>query len=895
MKSDEGKGEHGSAQTPLTSGARLGSYQIEDPLGRGGMGTVYRALDTKFNRPVAIKVLSNELADADARRLFQREAQMVSSLNHPHILTVHDIGEFEGRQYLVTEYVDGGTLKDWAQREKPGWRQIIELVAGVADGLAAAHGAGILHRDIKPANILVANNGYAKLADFGVAKLHGPQELADPDVTRTVTMERTRPGVLVGTISYMSPEQASEKPADARSDVFSFGVVLYELLGGKRPFAGATTIEVLHNIIHATPDTLPPSVPLAVQSVVEKALEKDPADRYQSMRELVVDLRRVGRQKGAVAIVAPTPAAPKRRAWIPWTLAAMLLAGVGLWAFLNRRPTAVENPLSGAEFTRVTDFEGVQTNPAISPDGKFVAFISNRSGAFEIWLSETNGGSLSNLTQGRLGDVRAPLRAIGFSGNGAEVWSGGVQGTSGSEGKRLRLLPLVGGAPRNFLGEHAAEVAWSPDGTRVAYHTWDPGDATFVADHNGAQERQIVKNPPGMHNHYPVWSKDGRWIYLVRGRPATREMDLWRVAPEGGEPEQLTHRNTDIADPVPIDSRTILFVAHDQDGAGPWLWAYDTETRASRRISSGLDQYTAISATADGRRLAASVVNAQVNLWSVPITSQPVEERDVKAFPLPTTRAHAPRFGGGVLFYLSSRSGADGLWSYREGQALEIWKGSEGALQSSPAVSPDGKWVAIPLKRDAKRQMHVIAADGTQLRPLSGGVDVRGAASWSPQGDWIVSAGSDSDGEGLFKIPVDGGVPVRLAKGAFLDPVWSPRGDLIVYGGTQVFTLMPLLGVHPDGTPAKLPEISVRREGERARFLPDGTGLVYMQGSTTAGQDFWLLDLSTMRSRSLTHLTNPAIMQAFDITPDGKQIVFDRIRENSDIVLIDLAAARARQ
>jgi predicted Ser/Thr protein kinase len=567
------------------TGQTISHYRVLDKLGAGGMGTVYRALDTKLNRLVAIKVLSDDLSDADARRRFQREAQMASSLNHPHIVTVPDVGEFKGRQYLVTEYVDGGTLKDWAQHEKPGWRQIIELLGGVADGLAAAHAAGILHRDIKPANILVAHNGYAKLADFGLAKL---QEPADSDATRTITEGRTQPGVLMGTIAYMSPEQASGKPADARSEIFSFGVVLYEVLCGKRPFVGATSMEVLQKIIHDTPDSLSPAVPVALQSVVEKALENDPRERYQSMRELVVDLRRLGRQKGAGALAAT--ATPKRHTWIPWTLVAMLVAGLGVWAFINYRPPAVENPLSGAEFTRLTDFEGAQTNPAISPDGKFVAFISDHSGAFEIWLSETNGGSLSNLTQGRLGDVRAPLRGIGFSGNGAEVWSAGVQGASGSEGKRLRLLPLVGGAPHNFLGEHVAEVAWSPDGARVVYHVWDPGDATFVADHNGAQERQIVKNAPGMHNHFQVWSKDGRWIYFARGRPATREMDLWRISPEGGDPEQLTHRNTDIADPTPIDARTILFVAHDQDGAGPWLWAYDTETRASSRVSSGLDQ-----------------------------------------------------------------------------------------------------------------------------------------------------------------------------------------------------------------------------------------------------------------------------------------------------------------
>src|SRR6202167_1626803 len=427
--------------------------------------------------------------------------------------------------------------------------------------------------------------------------------------------------------------------------------------------------------------------------------------------------------------------APKRYAWVLWTFVALLVAGLSGWFAANGPRPPIRNPLFSAQFTRLANFSGAKSDPAISPDGNFAAFISNRSGRFDIWLSQTNGNNLTNLTQGRIGDARAPLRALGFSGDGLEVWNGGT------EGKRLMLWPLIGGAPRNFPDEKAAEVAWSPDGTRLVYHTWQAGDPTFVADHDGGNPRLILQNDPGLHNHYQVWSKNGLWIYFVRGRPATREMDLWRVSPEGGKPEQLTHLNTDIAYPTPIDERTVLFVAHNKDGAGPWLWAFDGKTRTTDRVSSGLEQYRALAATADGRRLAASVVNVQVNLWSIPITSRLVEERDVEAFQLPTSRSQAPRFGGGTLFYLSSRDGADGLWSYRDGKALEIWKGSAGALQSPAAVSADGNGVAFAVTQEGKQQMQVMTPDGNRLRPLSSDVDVRGTASWSPDGKWIVVAG----------------------------------------------------------------------------------------------------------------------------------------------------------
>ena len=303
---------------------------MEAQLGAGGMGVVYRARDTKLNRLVAIKFLSETVADAAARGRFQSEAQTASSLNHPHILTVHDVGELDGRQYLVTEFVDGGTLREWAGVERT-WPQIVELLVGVADGLAAAHVAGIVHRDIKPENILVAKNGYAKLADFGLAKLF--ESSGDDTATRTRAAGRTRPGTIIGTVAYMSPEQASGKTVDARSDIFAFGVVLYELLARRHPFTGATPLEVLQRVQHQPAAPLGEAIAAALRAVVDKALEKDPAARYQSMRELVVDLRRLVRHTTETS----APTTKVSRAWLG-IAAALVLVTAGGAAFWRTRP-----------------------------------------------------------------------------------------------------------------------------------------------------------------------------------------------------------------------------------------------------------------------------------------------------------------------------------------------------------------------------------------------------------------------------------------------------------------------------------------------------------------------------------------------------------------------------
>ena len=382
------------------------------------MGEVFRAFDTKLNRPVAIKFLSPTLADEPARRRFQREAQMVSSLNHPHILTVYDAGETGGKQYLVTEYVDGGTLREWSAEEKRTWQQVVELLTGVADGLAAAHAANILHRDIKPANILVTESGYAKLADFGLAKR---EALSGQEETATLT------GVIAGTAPYMSPEQASGGQLDARSDIFSFGIVLYEAVAGRRPFSGKTTLETLQNVVHGTALPLGEDIPGSLKVIVERALQKDPSERYQSMREMVGELRRLLRQPESPGMPARLP-----QIWIWAAAVALLLVAVaGAWRFWLR-PASSQQVRSIAVIP-LKNLSGDPSQEYIA-EGATEELIANlgQIHAFEKVISRTSSARYTNTAK----SMPEIARELGVD----AIVEGSIQRGGGRTRVRVRLV-----------------------------------------------------------------------------------------------------------------------------------------------------------------------------------------------------------------------------------------------------------------------------------------------------------------------------------------------------------------------------------------------------------------------------------------------------------------------
>src|SRR6266545_3399972 len=881
----------------LLPGARIGPYEILSPLGSGGMGEVYRARDTRLGREVAIKVLPDALDAAPQRVMrFEREARSASALNHPNIVTIYEIGACGSGHYIAMELVRGEPLRAILLEGPLPVRRLLQVGIQIAEGLAKAHASRIVHRDLKPENVMVTEEGHVKILDFGLAKLTQPDSSGNgPPQALTATQE----GAVVGTVGYMSPEQATGASVDYRSDQFSFGSILYEMATGSPAFQRASAPQTLAAVIQDEPEpiaTRNPGIPAPLRWTVQRCLAKEARTRYASTedlaRELVTIRDNLSEATGAPGVLPAAPApAPRRRGWILAAIAAAILLALGIVGWrLRELDYFWKNPLAGARFTRLTDWEGSEYDAAISSDGKFVAFISNQAGPFDAWVMQVSGNEVLNLSKGLIPVTYGGRNHnLGFSGDDSHVWIDVFGKGSPERGVAVWLVPTIGGNPRPFLPD-AISVAFSPDRSRLVYNTGDRAEALFVADRNGANKKQIFLGEPGIGNTYPVWSPDGRFIYFARGLTTPYDQDIWRIPSGGGKIERLTNYHSRVAYPTFLDEHTLLYAAPRPDGSGSMLYAMDIDRRIPHAVSLGLEEYVSVAASADGRRLVATVANPTSHLWTAPISDHVVDEGAVSPFSLPAVRAAAPRFGPGQILFLSSKGGAAGLWSFKDGAATELWHGSEGAVAAAPEISPDGTRICFLVRREERGHLYVMAPDGTGSRRIAESLDARDTPSWSPDGRWIAVVASEGKELPLFKVPLDGGAPVRLVGGINVDPVWSPDGKVIVYAERGVRGRNKLKAITPERQPFPLPEIHVTTGGNganRYRFLPGGKALVLAQG-WRRDFNFWLLDLATGGLRRLTNLRQGFEVKSFDVSPDGKQILFDRFRDNSDLVLMDL-------
>jgi Tol biopolymer transport system component/DNA-binding winged helix-turn-helix (wHTH) protein len=574
---------------------------------------------------------------------------------------------------------------------------------------------------------------------------------------------------------------------------------------------------------------------------------------------------------------------------------AILLAGMGALWHLWQKDYFWHNPLDGAKVERLTDFDGDELDAAISADAKFAIFSSDRSGQPDVWLTQIGSGEFANITKGSVHRFifnNATVRRTGFSGDGSEVW---VVESLHERPTRERtwMGPAIGGVFRPFL-EEGLEPAWSPDGSRMVYRTPDAGDPIFIADPNGSNPKRVFAEKPGVHCHYLTWSPDGRYVYFVGGTPSTEEMDIWRIPLKNSDqaaiPERMTHHNARVAYVSWLDSRTIVYSATAEDGSGLWLYSMDVEHRIPHRVSFGIgDQFLSVSISkVRPHRIVASVARPTANLWTIPVAGSIQPEASASRLSVPNVRALGPRYGTDYLLFLSGHGSGDGLWRLDGKSARELWKGSDRGLVAPPAIAPGSGRICFSYRKDGRARLNIMDSDGTNLRTLAPSLDVRGGISWSPDGKWMAVAADRGDGTHLFKIPADGGEPVQLLDSLSYNPLWSPDGKMIVYSEQQGGSQFVVKAVTPERSPIPLPTISVvYTRGTSYRFLPGENALIALEGDFRK-QDFFRVDLSTGEHRKLTDLQPGYRVQDFDVSLDGKRIVFDRWRDNADVVLMDL-------
>jgi Tol biopolymer transport system component len=805
---------------------------------------------------------------------------MASSLNHPHILTVYDVGEFEGRQYLVTEFVDGGTVKDWCS-EKRSWRQIVDLLTGVADGLAAAHSAAILHRDIKPANILVAKNGYAKLADFGLAKL---DEDRPSDTTGTLTEGRTRPGVIVGTIAYMSPEQASGKKLDARSDIFSFGVVLYEVLAGKKPFSGASELELLKTVIHGAPQPLGEDVPLALRMVVEKALEKDPAERYQSMREMVVDLRRLARNKTEEAVREAPVSATRRRSWL-WVVAMVLALAVG--AVVSRLAMPRPAPPANVRVQRLTDFVGVEEQPAVSPDGKWVAFVAPEKGRRQVWVRLLGGGAPAPVTHDDA-DHEHPRWTPDSS---SILYFSGAQ-KEGEPGT-LWEVAAVGGTPRPIASSEG-EGDVSHDGLHIVTFQ-SKGDKTslVILSRDGSKvERE--KQLPSAILRSPRWSPDDHWIAFDGSQDIAFNHTLYVVDAGDGAPKSLVSAsNIQGVAWLPNGSGLVYASSAGSTMAYPPIFNLRTVSKdggPERQLTFGDESYVDPDMVAAGK-VFASRVRMQSDIWRYPAAGSAGDNtKNGVRITNQTGQVQTPSASpdGQEIVYLSDSGGHANLWIARVDGSKPprqiYFERDPAAVIGVPIWSKAGDKIVFVRNEAGSVREWLVNPDGSGPREF---VHQGRAAVWSSQGRWLYYTTDVKDC--IKKIPATGGTPVDVRCGANSMGI-SSDGSTIYYVPSsarenEIFMARPengpgqLLARYPASRIPLSPEGYALSPGDRWLAAP------LKDGGTT---NLWVISTADGSFRQVTDFKRPTLIgRQVSWSPDGKSIYAAVVDIDADIISFD--------
>lgn len=925
----------------VPSGTQLGRYEVRSLLGVGGMGEVYLAQDLQLRRSVAVKLLPPQFTrDAERLRRFKHEAFAASSLNHPNILTIFEIGQQGDTHFIATEYIDGRSLRQLITLEPVQLHQVLDWGTQIASALAAAHAAGIIHRDIKPDNIMVRRDGYVKVLDFGLAKLSDYKNLVSDPEAATAQVIQTDPGKVMGTASYMSPEQTRGVQLDERTDIWSLGVILYELIAGRPPFEGLSASDVVASILRTEPVPLQrfsPDVPNELQRIVRKALQKDPDERYHLAKEMALDLknlrrdlelnaeiersvqpvgpadRRSGTQSRThlnlsrpVSDTAPVPHQRSTTSAEPFLtdgpryssasklviggiVLTLIVAAIGFIYYWVNGTRSVES-VTNMRITRLTT-TGKVDQAVISPDGKYIVHAAAENGLQSLRVRQVNTNSDVEVVPAS--DVR--YDKLIFSSDGDFVYY--VATDRNSSSSNLYAIPALGGTARKLISNVTSGVTLSPDGRNVAFirNMADVGeDVVVVADANGSNERKIaVRKLPNFFGSL-TWSPKGNSLVCAAGSfvPAynTYLIEIGLDDPKEKQLGSQTWASMGEIAWVP-DSSGLVFTASDPDSSGldsQQLWYVRYPEGEVRRITNDLNNYRAVSVTSDSKRLVTLQSTSTCNLW-VANNSDWNQPTQVTTGSRLDGREGVAYMTGGQVVYSSTVSGHMDLWVMNADGSNQRQLTANSRNNTQPVVSRDGRYLIFRSDRSGTANIWREDIDGSNARQLTSGSG-EAYPDCAPDGKWVVYTLLGAGKPTVWRVSIDGGAPEKIIDGYATNPVVSPDGKSIACSYREQPNARMKIGLFSidGGGPIRTFDMGampmIDAASSALRWSADGRALTYI---LTAGDvsNLWSQPVSGEPAKQLTSFKSSRIF-SFDWSPDGQQLILSRGTATSDVVLI---------